>query len=122
MKLLIDMNLSPRWVEFLNSAGHEAEHWSNVGAADAADSVVMRHAQERRSVVLTHDLDFSTILAATGGAGPSVIQIRADALSPERIGAAVLAALVGLEAELKSGALLTLDPARTRVRMLPLVR
>ena len=28
MKLLVDMNLSPRWVPFLLDAGHEAVHWS----------------------------------------------------------------------------------------------
>jgi len=27
MKILVDMNLSPRWVEFLANAGIEAIHW-----------------------------------------------------------------------------------------------
>ena len=31
MKLLIDMNLSPSWVEALRVMGFEAVHWSNVG-------------------------------------------------------------------------------------------
>jgi len=38
MKLLVDMNLSPRWVPFLLDAAHEAVHWSTVGKADATDS------------------------------------------------------------------------------------
>lgn len=33
MKLLVDMNLSPKWVETLNASHHEAIHWSTVGAA-----------------------------------------------------------------------------------------
>jgi len=33
MKLLVDMNLSPRWVPFLLDAAHEAVHWSTVGKA-----------------------------------------------------------------------------------------
>ncbi|MBF0153541.1 MAG: DUF5615 family PIN-like protein [Magnetococcales bacterium] len=37
MKLLIDMNLSPRWVDVLASAGIQAEHWSTLGARDAFD-------------------------------------------------------------------------------------
>jgi len=28
MKLLVDMNLSPRWVGWLASVGVEAAHWS----------------------------------------------------------------------------------------------
>jgi len=37
MRILIDMNLTPRWVEHLNGAGHEACHWSSVGSAAAKD-------------------------------------------------------------------------------------
>jgi predicted nuclease of predicted toxin-antitoxin system len=91
-----------------------------VGAPNATDVELMRRARELDSLVLTHDLDFSAILAATGGDKPSVIQIRADALSPEDIGSSVLAALALLESELRAGALLTIEPARTRVRLLPL--
>lgn len=35
MKLLVDMNLSPRWVGVLNNAGIEAAHWSTLGANNA---------------------------------------------------------------------------------------
>ena len=27
MRLLIDMNLTPRWADFLRSAGHDAIRW-----------------------------------------------------------------------------------------------
>jgi predicted nuclease of predicted toxin-antitoxin system len=33
MKLLVDMNLPPRWVQFLATKGIEAVHWSAVGDA-----------------------------------------------------------------------------------------
>jgi predicted nuclease of predicted toxin-antitoxin system len=38
----------------------------------------MAYALANNFVVLTHDLDFGTILAATQGNKPSVVQIRAD--------------------------------------------
>ena len=41
-------------------------------------------------VVLTQDLDFSAILAATNAAMPSVVQVRGDDTSPEKIGPQVL--------------------------------
>lgn len=70
--------------------------------------------------MLTHDLDFSAILAATHGEKPSVVQIRAENVNPDTIGPQVIIALRQMAAELKSGALLTVDPNRTRLRVLPL--
>jgi predicted nuclease of predicted toxin-antitoxin system len=71
-------------------------------------------------IVLTHDLDFGAILAATHGEKPSVVQIRADDVSPRTIGKQVIAALLQMALELEDGALLTIDTSRTRVRVLPL--
>jgi predicted nuclease of predicted toxin-antitoxin system len=44
MKLLVDMNLSPRWVDVFAGAGIHAVHWSTVGAKDASDAEIMAHA------------------------------------------------------------------------------
>jgi predicted nuclease of predicted toxin-antitoxin system len=121
MKLLVDMNLSPRWVNLLAAAGIEAAHWSEIGAANAPDSEIMAFAKANGYVVLTHDLDFSAILAATQGDKPSVVQIRSEDLSPDVIGRPVIDALRQMTAELEEGALLTVDPKRTRLRVLPLL-
>lgn len=83
MKLLVDMNLSPRWIGLLVDAGIEAAHWSTLGANNAPDNEIMTYASANGYVVLTHDLDFSAILAATHGEKPSVVQIRADDVSPD---------------------------------------
>ncbi len=122
MKLLIDMNLSPRWVRTLADAGIEAEHWSSLGDASATDAAIMTFARTKGYVVLTHDLDFSTILAATKGEKPSVVQIRSENVSPEGIGESVIGALRQMSDLLEQGALLTVDPARARLRVLPLQR
>ena len=86
MKLLIDMNLSPRWVTLLADADIEAVHWSTCGAKTAPDSEIMAYASRNDYVVLTHDLDFGAILAATHGEKPSVVQIRSEDVSPDMIG------------------------------------
>jgi len=121
MKLLVDMNLSPRWVDLLASAGIQAVHWSTVGPMNAPDAQIMAHALAHDFIVLTHDLDFGAILAATQGEKPSVVQLRADNVSPDAIGPQVLIALRQMEADLRDGALLTVDPQRTRLRVLPLL-
>jgi len=122
MKLLIDMNLSPRWADFLKDNKLQAFHWSTIGHPGAPDSEIMEFALRQGYIVLTHDLDFSAILAATNVRCPSVVQIRAAEISPGKIGAKVVAALRQMEQELKDGALLTIDPSRTRLRLLPLQR
>lgn len=120
MKLVVDMNLSPRWVALLTDAGLHAIHWSSAGPMDASDSEIMAFADKNDYVVLAHDLDFSAILSATHGEKPSVVQIRSDDVNPANIGIKVIGALRQMEPELKAGALVTVDPNRTRLRLLPL--
>ncbi len=120
MKLLIDMNLSPRWVETLSIAGLKAVHWSMLGPPTSTDSEIMAYAATAGYVVMTYDLDFGAILAATQGEKPSVVQIRAENPSPDVIGKQIVAALRQMTTELESGALPTIDPKRSRLRVLPL--
>jgi predicted nuclease of predicted toxin-antitoxin system len=120
MKFLVDMNLSPAWVRFLADAGFEAVHWSSVGAGHAPDSELLQWAAGRGYVVLTSDLDFGAILAASQRRQPSVIQIRSDSLAPHSIGRAVLSAIRQASQELLAGAIMSVDPASARLRILPI--
>lgn len=52
MKLLVDMNLSPRWAGMLAGFGFEAVHWSTLGAMNAPDSEIMAYARMNNYVVL----------------------------------------------------------------------
>jgi predicted nuclease of predicted toxin-antitoxin system len=121
MKLLVDMNLSPVWVEFLVGAGFKAVHWSEIGEASAADHEIMEWAAKHDHVVLTADLDFGAILAATRAARPSVLLVRSHSLKPSIIGGAVVAAMGQTRQELLDGALVSVDPVRARLRILPLL-
>ncbi len=122
MKLLVDMNLSPRWIAALSDAGIEAAHWFTLGVNNAPDTEIMAYARANGYVVLTNDLDFGAILAATRGEKPSVVQIRADDVSPDIIGKQLIIAVRQMARELEEGALLTVDLSRTRLRILPLGR
>lgn len=120
MKLLIDMNLSPKWVPFLQMSGITATHWSEIGNPSAPDAEIMRFAKVDGRVILKHDLDFGAILASSGGDAPSVVQIRADNLSVEAIGTIVVTALETVAETLAQGVLVTVEPSRTRVSILPI--
>jgi len=57
MKILIDMNLSPDWVQSFAEVGIESVHWSMIGDIRAADRVIMAYASSNEYTVFTHDLD-----------------------------------------------------------------
>jgi predicted nuclease of predicted toxin-antitoxin system len=118
MKLLVDMNLSPLWADILSNAGWEAVHWAQTGPADASDEEITAFARRNGYAIFTHDLDFGAILAFSGGKAPSVVQIRGDDVIPDGMTAKVICAM--RQTDLESGALLTIDPAKTRLRLLPL--
>ena len=122
MKLLVDMNLSPRWIDVFAGAEIESVHWSSLGASNASDTEIMAFAASNDYVVITHDLDFGAILAATQDEKPSVVQIRSDDVNPDVIGVTVVMALRQMADELETGALVTVDTNRTRLRVLPLLR
>ncbi|MFM6011764.1 MAG: DUF5615 family PIN-like protein [Dolichospermum sp.] len=122
MKILIDMNLSPDWVVVFKKYNIHAVHWSNVGDIHEKDSVIMEWAKTNGHIVFTHDLDFGSLLAATGANTPSVIQIRTQDILPSSIEDIVISALRQFEDSLLSGALVTVDKAQARVRILPINR
>lgn len=121
MKILIDMNLTPAWVGFFDAREIESTHWSVVGNPKALDPEIMTFARQNRLVVFTHDLDFGNILAVTHARGPSVIQARVEDPVPATIGEAIVVAITENAAQLERGALITLDPDRLRIRILPIV-
>lgn len=71
-------------------------------------------------IVLTNDLDFGAILAATGGTSPSVLQLRTENLLPDGCGPRVLDALAQFHVELVAGALISIDERTQRAKVLPI--
>jgi predicted nuclease of predicted toxin-antitoxin system len=120
LKILLDMNLSPSWVEVLAEAGFEAQHWSAVGDGRASDREIFEWAKRSGSVVFTHDLDFGRLLALTGSAGPSVVLLRTLRILPVETAGTIVKVLRQHVFELEKGAILVVDPEGSRVRLLPL--
>ena len=122
MKIVIDMNLSPEWVSVFEAAGYQAVHWSSVGDIKAKDSTIMAWAVNNDYMVFTHDLDFGTLLAISEADTPSVIQVRTQDVLPTKLGKIVLNALKQFQSELEAGALVTVNEAQAKARILPIKR
>ena len=122
MKFVIDMNTTRQWIAPLRQIGHEAIHWSRIGADAASDLDIMRWARDTDHVVFTEDLDFGAELSRSGAGGPSVVQLRIEANLPRYAAPRVLAAIQDSEDMLSKGALLVVSYRRSRIRPLPLSR
>jgi predicted nuclease of predicted toxin-antitoxin system len=114
------MNLSTMWIEVFEREGFEASHRSSVGSPRAPDSEVLDGARSNGFILFTHDLDFGAILAASGANRPSVIQIRAQDVTPGRFASTLVSTIRDLRKYLESGALVSLDATSRRTRILPL--
>ena len=122
MKIVIDMNLSPEWVSVFEAAGYESVHWSTVGDITATDKTIMKWAVSNGYMVFTHDLDFGTLLAISEADTPSVIQVRTQDVLPSKLGKIVLNAVKQFQSELETGALVTVNEAQAKARILPIKR
>lgn len=93
-----------------------------IGNSLCPDHDIMQRALDEERVVLTHDLDFGAMLAATQAKGPSVVQVRTQDVRPNSLAPLLMPLLHHYQNELEAGALLIVDEARSRVRLLPLVK
>ncbi len=122
MKFLIDMNISPQWCDFFTSNGYDAVHWSATGDPSASDEEIFSYARENDYIIVTHDLDFSVLLAFSNKNGPSVIQLRTSDTFPDLLFPKVLKLISDYSESLRDGALVSVDIKRSRVRILPIIR
>jgi predicted nuclease of predicted toxin-antitoxin system len=58
VKFLVDHQLPPALVKFIQGQGHTAQHVRDLGLKTADDAVIWRHAAANDVVVITKDEDF----------------------------------------------------------------
>lgn len=119
MRFLADMGVALTTVQALRAAGHEAVHLREEGLIRLPDPEIAAKAVRERRIVLTFDLDFGDILAASRGAAPSVIIFRLRNQTPAAVSPRLLRVIADCEADLASGAIIIVEDERYRVRRLP---
>jgi predicted nuclease of predicted toxin-antitoxin system len=97
MKILIDMNLSPKFADLLMNKGLHAEHWIEIGAPNAEDTEIMEYALKNNYTIMTCDLDFNIILSITHSLKPSVVQLRTHRIRVEQDGEWIASAIIQSE-------------------------
>lgn len=120
MRFLADMGISPKTVAFLLDLGYDAVHLHDEGLERLADPDIMEKARDEGRVLLTHDLDFAGLIAASGSRLPSVVVFRLRHMRPERVNRYLQEVLERHGTELARGAIISVTEGQARVRLLPL--
>jgi predicted nuclease of predicted toxin-antitoxin system len=119
MKLLADVNISPRVVAALRAEGFDAIRVTDVMPATSSDEDILARATQLGAILVSRDQDFSGLLARTGAAGPSHINLRVTFVDAERLAKSIAAVMRSLADDLAAGAIVTVDDTRVRVHRLP---
>lgn len=120
MQLLLDQGLPRSAASLLTEAGIDTLHVGEIGYSTAADADILRYARAQNRVVVTLDADFHSLLAHSGAETPSVIRIRIEGLRAEPLSNLLRTVCNQAREDLESGAVVTVQPGRMRVRRLPL--
>jgi predicted nuclease of predicted toxin-antitoxin system len=120
MNFLADVGISPHSVRFLRGLGHDAIHLQELGLERLPDVAILAKAAVEQRIVLTHDLDFGDLLAASHATLPSVVLFRLSDMRPDSVNRQLEQVLTHHGATLKIGAIVSVSDRRIRVRFLPI--
>lgn len=121
MKLLLDQGLPRTAVQLLDGIGTDSQHVSDVGFSEADDAEILERARFENRVVVTLDADFHALLALSGARGPSVIRLRIEGLKGQELKLILEQTVRQFDEDLQQGAVITIQPGRARIRLLPLI-
>jgi predicted nuclease of predicted toxin-antitoxin system len=120
MRFLLDMGISPATAAFLRDSGYEAVHLLDQNLGRLADSDILIKARNEDAVLLTHDLDFADLVAASGARLPSVIVFRLRSMRPQNVNDHLASVLEHYGDQLEKGTVISVTESRVRLRALPL--
>ncbi len=116
------MGISPRTVAYLQDLGHDAAHLNDQNLGQLPDSEILEKARTEERILLTHDLDFGELIAASAAHLPSIIIFRLRNMRPESLNRYMTVILKEHEQLLESGSILSVTEGQIRSRALPLER
>lgn len=120
MKFLADMGISPKATDFLDKLGYNAIHLNDLGLNTLPDPDIMKKARDEGYILLTHDLGFGELVAATKANLPSVIIFRLRNMHPDRVNHYLHKVITEYKKSLEHGAVISVTDSQIRVRQLPI--
>jgi predicted nuclease of predicted toxin-antitoxin system len=116
------MGISQVVVAWLQAQGHEATHLRDEGLHRLENGEIVTKAFREPRVILTWDLDFTEILALSGRHQVSAVIFRLVNTRSAHVIERLARVLQESAQDLEDGAIISVEEARHRVRLLPLGR
>jgi len=120
-KFIADIHISPLTIKELQKKGYDIIRVTDKLPATSLDKEIIQLAYQEKAVIITQDLDFSAIIAQSGLNGPSVISLRVANAKPDIITRILITMLPLIEAELREGAIVSIDETEYRIKKLPVI-
>jgi len=114
------MNISPKTVQSLRQNGWDIVRVSDILPANAHDYFILEFARNNGYVIITQDLDFSTIIALEGYKYPSLITIRVFNSDPDLVTKRLLDVFPEIDYNLCDGCVVIIEEINIRIRKLPI--
>lgn len=120
MRFLLDMGISPKTTEHLRSLGYDAVHLRDEQLDRLPDPLIVEKALDEGRIILTHDLGFGDLLAASRARLPSVVIFRLKNMRPEHVHKYLDEVLKQYDAILQEGAIISVTEKQLRAHRLPI--
>ena len=120
LKFICDMPVAVSTSEWLKTQGHDSIHAKTAGLQTADDSEIVNKAKQEERTIITCDLDFGDIMAASGDICPSVVIFRLEDNTPSHVNQRLEKVLEESSASLEKGAIIIVEESRHRIRLLPI--
>jgi len=118
MDFLLDVNMTPSLISLLEKDGHNCRHAVSLGMGRSSDEEIVDFARKSGEVIITHDLDFGTIMVFSGESKPSVIIFRIHHISPLVFFNLIKLNWSKIEESLNQGAIVIFEESNVRIRHL----
>ena len=112
--------VSVRVAEWLRQEGNATTHLRDEGLQTLADQLIFQKALVEDRIIVTFDLDFGEIAALSQGKIVSVVILRLSNARAEYVIQRLEAVIPTVEPALISGAIVTIEDTRHRIRLLPI--
>jgi predicted nuclease of predicted toxin-antitoxin system len=122
MKFLLDVGISPRLGKLLTANNHTYRYLPDFYSNKTSDADILEIAIENQEVVITHDLDFGSLLAFSRKSQPSVILFRIHHIDPELFYNLISENWDTIEDPLSKGSLVIIETDTIRMRYLPIIK
>lgn len=120
MKFIADIHISYLTVLELQASGYQIDKITRYIAADANDLEIIQLALREQAIIVTQDLDFSSLIAQSGLGRPSIISLRIGNAKPSVVSKLLKEVIPLIEKALIDGAIVSVDENSFRIRKLPI--